>query len=209
VKPESLFDIELGGAVRTTQLSVSANLYWMEFKDEIVKSGQVDRFGQPITGNADRTRHVGIEVSASATIAPSFDFSANVTLSRNRFVHHDDYSTGSAVSFNDNPIAGFPDILFNARLTYRIGKGSVSLSGRYVGKQYTDNFKNEENTVDPYFVSDAWLGYTFVGVFSNVDVEMKIQANNIFDKLYAAYGEGPAFFVVAERNVFFNVAVNL
>ena len=52
VKPEALLDVELGGGFTTEDVRLSANLYWMEFTDEIVKSGQVDRFGQPITGNA-------------------------------------------------------------------------------------------------------------------------------------------------------------
>jgi outer membrane receptor for ferric coprogen and ferric-rhodotorulic acid len=78
-----------------------------------------------------------------------------------------------------------------------------------VGKQYTDNFKNELNTVDPYVVSDGFIVYRMGDIGGNVGIEAKLQVNNIFDRLYAAYGEGNAFFVGAERNVFFNLAINL
>ena len=209
VKPESLLDLELGGGYSTRAAAITANLYWMEFADEIVKSGQVDRFGQPITGNADRTRHIGIEFIGRIEMLNGLELRGNATFSRNRFVRHIDYSTGSAVSLNDNPIAGFPDVLGNARLTYRLENFAISWSGRYVGKQYTDNFKDEANTVDPFFVSDAWTSYTFTHVIDNVDVEAKLQVNNIFNKLYVAYGEGDAFFVGAERNAFFNLAIRI
>jgi iron complex outermembrane receptor protein len=181
----------------------------MEFSDEIVKSGQVDRFGQPITGNADRTRHVGIELNGRWNILPALELAGNATLSRNRFVRHLDYSAGSARNLGGNPIAGFPDVLANLRLSYSQAQFSATVRGRYVGKQYIDNFRNESNTVDPFFVSDAWLSYRFDHVVDNVGLEVKLQVNNIFDALYAAYGEGEQFFVGAERNVFVNVALSL
>ncbi len=209
VKPEALFNVEAGGGYSSGPLRVSANIYWMEFTDEIVKSGQVDRFGQPITGNAGRTRHMGVELSGSLKLLDGLTFSGNATLSRNRFVRHTDYSSGVPLSLNDNPIAGFPDILANARLTYLHQGLILSLSGRFVGKQYTDNFKDEANTVDAYVVSNCSASYMFENLVDNIDVEAKLQVNNIFDRLYAAYGEGSDFFVGAERNIFFNLTIGL
>lgn len=209
VKPESLFDLELGGGLGAGGSRATLNLYWMEFTNEIVKSGRVDRFGQPVTGNAGRTRHVGIEFSGRTRSESGWDLSTNITVGRNRFVHHTDYSTGSPVALDGNPIAGFPDILANARIGYRRSHFGISLSGRFVGRQYTDNFRNAGNTVDPYFVSDATLSYRIESLPGGAEVEAKLQVNNIFDALYAAYGEGTQFFVGAERNVFVNLTVRL
>ncbi len=209
VKPESLFDIELGGGFANDKVRVNVNAFWMEFTDEIVKSGQVDRFGQPITGNADRTRHIGIELSGRALLTDEFEANGNLTLSQNRFVRHTDYSTGAPLRLDRNPIAGFPDVLANFQLAYRLENLRLSVTGRYVGKQYTDNFKDEANTVDPYFVSDAAIAYTIPRLLDNVGVELRFHVNNLFDTLYATYGEGSQFFVGAERNVYFNIALNL
>ncbi len=209
VKPEALMNVELGGAYSSAAANVSANVYWMEFTDEIVKSGQVDRFGQPITGNAERTRHIGLELSGRVAITSYLEAGGNLTLSSNTFVRHTDYSAGSPVVLDKNPIAGFPDVLGNVRLTFREQQFAVSLSGRFVGKQYTDNFRNEDNTVDPFFVSDGWMLYSFQDVVDDVDVEAKLQVNNIFDQLYASYGEGSSFFVGAERHFFFMLGVSL
>lgn len=209
VKPEALLDVELGAGFADGDTRLGANIYWMEFTDEIVKSGQIDRFGQPITGNAERTRHTGLEVSGKIPLTSALEFNATATVSRNRFVRHFDYSTGSPVSLAQNPIAGFPDFMANMRLTARLANFTGSISARYVGKQYTDNFKNEMLTVDPYLVSDLSASYRIDGILDDVSIEAKLQVNNVFDALYAAYGEGTQFFVGAERNLFFNLTVNL
>jgi iron complex outermembrane receptor protein len=209
VTPEHLFNVELGGAYTTETLRLGANLYWMEFTDEIVKSGQVDRFGQPVTGNAERTRHAGLEISARVLLLPEFELAANGTVSRNRFVRHTDYSTGGPLALDGNPIAGFPDLLGNVRISYRADGLTLSVSGRYVGKQYTDNFRDEANTVDPYAVSSITGSYLLQDVFSDADLEIRVQVNNLFDTLYAAYGEGDRFFVGAERNAFVSLALRL
>lgn len=208
VKPERLLDIEIGGRYATPSVTASANAFWMGFTDEIVKSGQVDRFGQPITGNAARTRHVGIELTGMYKPLDVLEVKGNVTFSNNRIVRQTDYSSPVARVLDGNPIAGFPDILANGRVTCKVDDLSLSVGGRYVGKQYTDNFKNEANTVDPYFVADAFLLYKLV-LPVDISVEGKLHVNNIFNKLYAAYGEGDQFYVAAERNIFFNLSINL
>ena len=209
VKPESLVDIELGGACASGGFRGTANLYWMEFRNEIIKSGQVDRFGQPVTGNAARTRHVGVELTAHAAPFRGVAIEGNATLSRNRLVRHADYSTGAPLLLDGNPIAGFPDFLCNIRLTCSAGPLTFTWSTRYVGKQYTDNFSDERNTVDPFAVSNAALIWRVGSDDADVRLEAKLQVNNLFDKLYAAYGEGEEFFVGAERNAFFNLLLTL
>ena len=209
VKSESLVDIELGVGYAAPGARWDMNLYWMDFRDEIVKSGRLDRFGQPVTGNAWRTRHVGAEMSGRVTLLQDLEFTGTCTLSRNSFVRHTDYSSGVPVSLDGNPIAGFPAFLANGRLTYSTGAFALSLSGRYVGKQYTDNFKDEERTVDPFFTSDAWASWQLSHLAGDVSLEVKVQVNNIFDRLYAAYGEGDQYFMGAERNFFINFTLGI
>jgi iron complex outermembrane recepter protein len=209
VGAESLLNLELGGGLSSTSSRLSLNLYWMEFSDEIVKSGRVDRFGQPVTGNAERTRHIGLELSARVQPGSGLEIAGNMTVSRNRFIRDVDFSTGSPVALDGNPIAGFPDLLANVRVTYRTGPVAASLSGKFVGRQYTDNLDNDAHTVDPYFVTDTWLSYRAEGLPGAAIVELKFQVNNLFNVLYAAYGEGDQYFVGAERNAFLNLAIIL
>jgi iron complex outermembrane receptor protein len=209
VKPESLFDTEIGAGYIADGARCTANIYWMEFTDEIVNSGQVDRFGQPITGNANRTRHIGLELSGKIPIDTHLDLQATASVSRNRFIHHTDYSAGAPRSLDGNPISGFPDVLANVRCTYQLERFRTSIAGRFVGRQNTDNFKDDARTADPAFITDFWASYRFERIIDDVSVEAKIQVNNLFDVLYAAYGEGDQFFVGAERNAFFNLTIHL
>ena len=95
VQPERLVDVELGGQVQQGEWDASANLYWMDFRNEIIPSGGLDQFGVPRTGNADHTRHFGLEAEVSGSLAPNLSVFANGTVSRSRFVRFVEYVTGA------------------------------------------------------------------------------------------------------------------
>ena len=130
-------------------------------------------------------------------------------MSRNRFVHHTDFSTGAPLALDGNPIAGFPDLLGTVRVSYRRETFMLAVTGRYMGRQHTDNFRNEANTVDPFVLSNFWGSYRFIDGLGDVDIEARVQVNNLFNARYAAYGEGEQFFVGAERNAFFSLVLYL
>lgn len=219
VKPEKLLDVELGTGYIIDLLKLSANLYWMDFRDEIVKKGQLDLFGQPITGNADHTRHAGIELIGTVRLLEGFEFSANATYSQNRIVKHTTYEkvknpqTGKreVVPFklDGKRLAGFPDFMGNARLTFEEEKWFASLSMQHVGDQFTDYFENANRKVDAFTVFNALGGYKLGSVVGLKGVELRFQVNNIFDALYASYGSGDEFFPAAERNFFACLKVDL
>lgn len=208
-KPERLFDVEAGTGYHAENLRVLANVFWMEFTDELVKSGAVDIFGQPVTGNAERTRHLGVEVDVSAAPVEHLTFSGNITLSRNRLVRYsviDEH--GVRVTLNDNPIAGFPDLLANLRLTYTDNTVTASVFAKHVGSFYTDNFKNGLHKNDAYTVFNGELIYRLPKL---VETEMTIrgEVRNIFNLLHTMSGEGDEFFPAAERNFVIGIAAQL
>ncbi len=207
-KPERLFDMELGAKYHSAQGQLSADVYWMEFTDEIVKLGKVDLFGQAITGNAPRSRHIGLEVDGAMTLMEAFMVSGNITISRNRLIRYTVIENGAEVNLARNPIAGFPDVLGNVRLTYRNDAFTGSLLAKYVGSFYTDNFKNENNKNDAYTVFNAELLYTFLQ-HSSVELTLRGEVRNIFNNFYFASGEGDAFFPAAERNYLLGLTVGL
>jgi iron complex outermembrane receptor protein len=59
LKPERVYDSELGLRGRGAWGTATLGGYWMEFQNEIVYNGQLDDLGNPITGNAARSRHAG------------------------------------------------------------------------------------------------------------------------------------------------------
>jgi iron complex outermembrane receptor protein len=207
-KPERLLDVEAGVAVRAPQGRLSADVYWMEFADELVMSGQVDIFGVPVTGNAERTRHIGLEVEGAYNLGEFFTATGNLSLSRDRHVHYSVIDNGMRVTLDGNPIAGFPDALGNLRLSYHNNALTASVLAKYVGPFYTDNFKNENNKNDAYTVFNGEVLYRLPKVF-DTQVQVRAEIRNIFNNLYFASGDGNAFFPAAERNYLVGLTLNL
>jgi iron complex outermembrane receptor protein len=216
-KPERLFNVEIGAGYRVERLRASANIYWMEFTDELVKSGQVDIFGQPVTGNAERTRHLGFEAEAAVGLLASISIEGNLSFSRNRLIQHKVYVESTDTSGNTiftptdldgNPIAGFPDVLGNLRSTYRNEGFTGSVAGKYVGSFYTDNFENDRNKNDAYAVVNLETLYRFRDLFGT-ELTLRAEVRNLFNKLYCMSGEGDAFFPAAERNYLFGITLKL
>jgi len=202
VKPEHLTGLELGYVMRTEKFHGFINLYHMAFVDEIIKSGALDRFGQPITGNADYTVHQGIELGGQIQFIPQLALSGNFSYSSNKLIFYSYYrDDGSVQNLDGNVIAGFPNMLGNLRLTYAWNGLTTSVAGRYMGKMYTDNFENEENTMDLFTV----FNFNFNWKLEQIGIKgiiIQAQLNNVLNTNYLAHGEGDAYFPAATRNGF-------
>jgi iron complex outermembrane receptor protein len=208
-KPEHLLNLELGARYIDADVQVAAIAYWMEFTDELVKSGQVDIFGQPVTGNAGRTRHFGVELDGAVAVTDAFAVSGNISVSRNRLVSYQAYSSGGVISTLDgNPIAGFPGILGNVRVTYRQGTVSASLLAKYVGAFQTDNFNIAANATDAYALLNIEV-VTALPRMCDTEITLRAEIRNILNSLYLASGEGNSFFPGSERNVLLGMTVHL
>ena len=206
--PEHLLDVELGYGFHADAGRVNVNLYWMEFTDELVKNGQVDIFGQPVTGNAERSRHVGLEIDWEISLAHSLSFSQNVSLSRNRLIGYTVIEGGSAISLDGNAIAGFPDIVANTRFTYKAELMTSSLLVKYVGPFYTDNFENNQNRNNAYVVANLESLWHLTNV-GTLGISLRAEVRNVLNHLYTMNGEGNAFFPAAERNYLFGLTVQM
>ncbi len=189
VKPEVMNNIELGARYQENNYSFNANLYYMLFNDEIVAKGQLDRFGQPITGNIEKTIHAGVEIEGSAKIVKAIDFIFNASYSKNyveqgiAFINTVDNSGNDVVNqidLADNLIGGFPELTMNAILKVNYKGFFGQLSGKYVGNYYSDNYDSKltellgsnpgfvdytDNKVDSYFVMNILGSYEFQNKF--------------------------------------------
>jgi iron complex outermembrane receptor protein len=228
VKPEVMNSFELGSNYSKDNLNLSLNIYFMQFTDEIVKSGQLDRFGQPITGNIENTVHTGVEFSGSARFLKYFDLTLNGSYSQNYIKEGKTYLNYNneviELDLTDNEIGGFPSTTFNAILRFRYENLSLQFFAKYVGEFYTDNYADnlkkylnehpgiidyDDNLLESYFIANVIANYEFelMPVFKKV--KLFAQVNNIFDNLYASYGVGKEFFPGAERNYLVGITVGL
>jgi len=223
VQPETMNSIEFGTGYNTRNISLSANIFYMLFNDEIVKNGQVDRFGQPITGNMDKTVHTGVEFSGTIKLTNSFKFTLTGSYSKNT-IEQGSYFIDETTSINlkGNRISGFPDLTFNGILGFSSGGFYSQLWLKYVGDFFTDNYDDnlsnyllqypnltnyKDNIVNSYFVSNILVSYHIKADPSFRNIKVFLQVNNILDNLYAAYGIGKEFFPAAERNFIAGVKI--
>lgn len=225
VIPETMNSFELGTGYNTRYLSLSANVFYMLFSDEIVKNGQVDRFGQPITGNMDKTVHTGIEFSGTIKLTNNFDFTLTGSYSKNTIEQGSYFiDDNNSINLKGNKISGFPDLTLNGIIRFTSGGFYSQLWLKYVGEYFTDNYDNNlekyliqypgltdysDNRLNSYFVSNILFSYQFKTEPTFKSIKVFLQVNNILDNLYAAYGIGKEFFPAAERNFVAGVKIGL
>lgn len=224
VKPEKMHDIELGARYADKSFAINTNLFYMLFNDEIISKGQLDRFGQPITGNIDKTIHMGVEIDGSYKFNSNLSLIFNASYSSNfvskgfTFIQTVDNAGNDIVkelSLKDNKIAGFPELTMNAIIRGNIGSFFGQLSAKYVGEYFSDNYDTKLSTLlveYPDFVSytdnkvESFVVLNFSGSYklsipsTGTTLKVFAQVNNIFDNLYATYATGGDFFPAAERN---------
>lgn len=216
VSPERLIDVELGGTLRGERAYVDANVFLMAFQDEIVPSGELDQFGVPRTGNADRTRHAGLEIDGGVRLAPGLDLSGNATFSRNRFVEFTEFDfAGNTLDRSGNTIAGFPDAMGNVALTAQRGGFSASVFATLVGQQFVDNSnatlpdgtRRDDLIIDPYQLLNLSLRYDFGGALDGLELVADI--NNVLNDKVLMFGNpgfgAPQFFPAATRHGYVGV----
>ncbi|PJA98474.1 MAG: TonB-dependent receptor [Ignavibacteriales bacterium CG_4_9_14_3_um_filter_30_11] len=225
VQPEKMNDIELGYLFNTNEFSATINIFYMIFQDEIVKNGKVDRFGQPTTGNVDKTIHRGIEVTALVNLEKGLKLFGNATLSNNKITSGRYFITGTnSIDLSRNSISGFPDFLANFGLQFSKARFYSQFSGKYVGRFYSDNYADklstylalypgfvsyEDNINDAYFTASLFVSYEFDILNSSTPSKIFFQVNNLFDNLYSANAIGGEFFPAADRNFLFGLNIGL
>ncbi|MCF7858517.1 MAG: TonB-dependent receptor [Candidatus Cloacimonetes bacterium] len=188
VKPEKVTDYEIGIGYSGGVLDAKTNLYWMNFKDEIVPYGGADDDGIPIRGNASRTVHMGMELSMDLVLPANFKLLSSLSYSKNYFADFIMYDWGNEVDFSGNAIAGFPNFISMIKLIYNNKMINLFTQVRYVGKQYLDNTENENRTIDPYKTVNAGAKLKIVKLFNASDLELNLKINNILDEEYETAG---------------------
>ncbi len=225
VKPETMNDFEIGGSFNTNKIALNLNLYYMLFKDEIVKNGKLDRFGQPITGNVAQTDHIGVELSGLIKLSDIFQIAGNISFTKNKIINGKYFvNETEIIDLSNNTIGGFPEWLSNIGLQFQKYKVFLKLNAKYVGKFYSDNFgvnitkylnqfpdfiSYSDNINDAYFVMDFFGSFEFNLLNGLSNSKVFVQVNNIFDNLYSAYAIGQEYFPSAERNFIIGLSFGL
>ncbi|MDE6464454.1 MAG: TonB-dependent receptor [Muribaculaceae bacterium] len=193
-RAERLFDYELGYTYSHNLFNVGVNLYYMDYKDQLVVTGQLSDTGNPLSVNVPKSYRMGIELQGALKPCKWFDWQINATLSRNRikdfteYIYEDEWTNPISRYVGDTPIAFSPDFLLNNSFNFHWRGLEASLESHYVSKQYMSNAHSEEQMLDAYFVSNLRLGYDFGAVLGTRGVRLGLTVYNIFNEKYCNNG---------------------
>jgi iron complex outermembrane recepter protein len=193
-KPEKLNDWELGIERKNSKTFLSANVYYMKYKDQLVLTGKINDVGSYTRTNIPKSYRLGIELQGSKVLSQWLKASANLTLSRNKILNFteyiDDYDNGNQKlnQYRETGISFSPDVIGAATITVTpVNKLSFDLLSKYVGNQYLDNTGNDSRKLDAYFTEDARVIYSFNKSWLK-NVDLIFQVNNVFNKKYEPNG---------------------
>lgn len=212
-RAERLDDFEAGYTFNHSIFSAGINLYYMLYKDQLVVTGQLSDTGNPLSVNVPDSYRMGIELQTSLYPCRWFDWQFNITLSRNRikdfveYIYEDEWTNPISFDRGDTPIAFSPGLVFNNAFNFRAGGFDASLKSNYVGKQYMNNARSEEAVLDPYFVSDLHLGYSFRHLPGIKELRVGFSVYNIFNKKYFNNGyAGAGYYMDGDEKVIYRYA---
>jgi len=193
-RPEHLNDVELGIERRSAKYNWGVTFYYMKYKDQLVLTGKINDVGAYTRTNIPDSYRTGIELQGGLQPTTWFRANANLTLSRNKVQHFeeyiDDYDNGvqKLNNYSTTNIALSPNTTGAATISFFPMKNfEISLLSKYVSEQYLDNTEDEGRKLDPYYVQDARVLYTFRKALLK-EVNIILQVNNIFDKKFEPNG---------------------
>lgn len=196
--PETLNNLELGYRTARKEFAFQGNYYLMNYSNQLVLTGELNDVGAYVRTNAGESYRMGIELQATARISEMLSWDGNLTLSRNKIERYrevlEDYGA-DFTEFNivenvyeNTDIAFSPSVIAGSSLSFFPFTGfDFTLLSKYVGKQYLDNTANDSRRIDPYFVNDLRMSYTWEPPFLR-EISVSFLVNNIFDETYESNG---------------------
>ena len=196
-KHETLYDFEFGYNINYNFGFFNTNFYWMEYKNQLITTGELNDVGGYIRTNAKKSRRVGVEIS-NRIIIKKFNISSSLTLSKNFVYDFNEVLYDYGSNFNQyniikntylkSNIAFSPEIIGYNDIEYKALKNfTTSFKTKYVGKQYLDNTSNTNRSINSYLINsldvEARLNIKFLK-----KLFIKFSVNNIFNKMYSSNG---------------------
>lgn len=202
LKPELSWNNELGWRYATDNMSLSATLFYLKFKNRQVSSRD------EVTGdyemlNVGEVENRGVEFEFSGLLPHDFNYYASYTYTEAE-QQNDTLYYGVYVPTKGKQVAGVPKNMFNLSLGYDDGRFYGNVVGKYVDNQYGD--LTNDQSIPHYTVVDLNVGYRLpVNKEYVKSATVRLSVNNLFNREYLSgvrtvtfnsvryNGEGSAF----------------
>jgi iron complex outermembrane receptor protein len=199
-RPERLVNVEMGHRYRGKKLFVNANYYLMEYKDQLILTGEINDVGAYVRTNVESSYRTGVELESGYLISEKWKVVGNISLSKNKirefkeFVdNYDNYDQNgnmiqTVIEHKNTDIAFSPGVIASLTLTYKpLRDLELNFANKYVGAQFLDNTSNDSKAINAYLVSHARIGYT-IRTKGTCLIDLGLLVNNLFDTSFQNNG---------------------
>ena len=201
---ERLYDYELGYTYSHSRFAIGTNLYFMDYDNQLVLTGEYNDVGAYKTKNVKDSYRMGAEITAGVKITDWLRWDMNVVASRNKILNYHQYIdlyddqdnwnwVGQDSIVGTTTIAFSPTITAMSLFTFDISGFTTTIQTNVVGKQYLDNTEDENAMLRAYSTTNINLQYQLPIPNSQwPDIRLLCQINNIFNAKYANNGGAEA-----------------
>ncbi len=211
-KAETLFDYELGYRITKKDYSFDLNLYYMDYKNQLIMTGEVNDVGTAIATNVKDSYRRGVEVAFGTKFFGMLNWNINGAFSQNKIKNFTEY-VDNWDYWNDptnNPMqienkVGLTDLAFSPSIVANnvisvdfLRYFNAEITTHYVSRQYIDNSSSEARSIDPYLLNDFALRASFNTAFvKNITVGVKV--NNFLNEKYETFAWVYSYYTGGKR----------
>ena len=205
---ERLYDYELGYTYSHPRFAVGANLYFMDYDNQLVLTGEYNDVGAYKTKNVKDSYRMGAEITAGVKITDWLRWDANLVASRNKILNYHQYIdlyddqdnwnwVGQDSVVGTTTIAFSPTLTASSLFTFDVAGFTATVQTNVVSKQYLDNTQDENAMLRAYSTTNLHLQYQlpmqqWCKKDNAPDIRLLCQINNIFNAKYANNGGAEA-----------------
>ncbi len=191
-KHETLYNTEIGYKQKGENITLGFNLYYMDYKNQLVLTGQINDVGAYTRTNVDRSFRKGVEIESSVKLNNKSTWSGNITLSENKIVNFtayiDNWDTGEQETqqYNNTNLAFSPNVIWSSILNYQLNHlTNIEFISKYVGEQFIDNSSSKNRMLNDYLVNNIRISYIWKNkIFKNS--KFTLQINNLLNNEYVS-----------------------
>ena len=192
--PETLNDLEFGWRLKSENIKLNTNIYYMDYKNQLVLTGALDDVGAPVRATSGSSYRLGLEIDADIRLNDYFSIRPNAAFSSNKnrsfFITRDGVAEPQALGKTD--LSFSPDVVVGNIFTYKpLENLQFSFLSKYVGKQFMSNFSSaisDNDVLDNFFTSDFNVVYEIKPTKIFKSIVFSALVNNIFNKEYVDRG---------------------
>ena len=199
---ERLYDYELGYTYSHPRFAVGANLYFMDYDNQLVLTGEYNDVGAYKTKNVKDSYRMGAEITAGVKITDWLRWDANLVASRNKILNYHQYIdlyddqdnwnwVGQDSVVGTTTIAFSPTLTASSLFTFDVAGFTATVQTNVVSKQYLDNTQDENAMLRAYSTTNLNLQY-LLPIKKWPEIRLMCQINNIFNAKYANNGGAEA-----------------